>query len=44
MQAFLNDGKLGEITKKINYLFAVIREEMKEYKEAVYNVIRNIKD
>ena len=44
MEAFLNDDKLGKMTKEINYPFAVIREEMKEHKDDVYNVIRKIKD
>ena len=43
MKAFLDDEKLGKLTSEINYPFAVIREEIKEHKEDVYNVIRNIK-
>lgn len=42
MEEFLKDEKLGKLTNSINYPFAVIREEVKEHKEEVLNVIRRM--
>ena len=44
MEAFSADGKLGELVRSINYPFAVIRECMKEHREDVYRVIRQLGD
>ena len=41
MEHFLEDGELGTLVRRINYPFAVVRECMKEYPDAVLRVIRS---
>ena len=42
MEAFEKDSEIGEIVNQINYPFAVIRECMRDHKDAVYRIIRNM--
>ena len=43
MQHFLDDPVLGDLTREVNYPFAVIREAMKEHSDDVHRILREIR-
>ena len=42
MERFVEDKELGELVRRVNYPFAVVRECMREHPEAVFRVIRSL--